>query len=617
MEKVKELFKRVRSLSYLNNKLVIEGWIALNLVIIFFWFNDFSIFSGFIYIGFFLVLSTVNLILPRIIDKLIMFISVTVIYIYCIAQEIYFSAFQQYFLFSTALGARNEIVGVQSSVAELITPKVYWVIAVIFVQGIILAFFATKEKVNKKDYIACLIAGSICLMAGVGSFASIGFLLENQKAREDILHYYGTPHYFFNYIPNSNVVVDKFGVLGLFYRDTIGRVFIQHDSQYGISDELIIEVLERLEEVSEEPENKYTNIFEGKNLVIIQAESLMNIAIDENLTPTLFRLKEEGLVFTGFNAPLLYGSTSDTEFMANTSLVPVSTGEITYNEYNQNAYVTKLADMFTNKGYYSSSYHSNYGEYYSRDVMTTALGYDFFDMLKIGVDFLEKDADVLEKIKWIYNWSPQYFSYFITYNGHQPYEMSQCTGYSEEYFEKVEEQYPDISDEMKCYYTKNMDLDKGIERYVEDIINNDYEVVLLIFGDHYAKGLDVEGKESWTPLIIWEKDVEPVVISKRASTLDLLPTLANMFNLDFDKRTVFGRDIMSEKYEGFYFNNFGQIYTMDFSYDAKDNSIQLITDKYTEDEAREMINEYILRLNVSRTIVETDFFARYPEYGMK
>lgn len=619
MNKIQAIFKKIRNLSYCNYKAALGLVVLFNFVVFLILTKNNAPLSLLICLGAICFFASLIALLPKRVDQIILSFLFLIIYIYLAAQHVYAIAFQQYFLFATAFGSIDEMMGVKSSVTELFDLKFYVILTYAIFQIILFLLPNTKEKASIKGYSQSLKVGSITALLTVFLFSMLSVSMNIEKNKTDALNYYGTSHYFFNYLPNTNVVVEHFGIFGLLYRDTIGRLFIHYDSQYGIDDEMIRYVLSQNEITSTNKVNKYTGIFEGKSLVIIQAESLMNSAIDEELTPTMYRLQQEGLSFPNFNAPLLYGSTSDSEFMANTGLIPVSTGEITYDSYNGDEFPTTLAKLFNTKGYYSSAYHSNYGNYYSRDIMLPNLGFDFFDKVRLDVDFLELDSVVLDKIKWVYNWAPQYFSYFITYNGHQPYELSQCEGYSEDYYARVERKFPEISEEMKCYYVKNMDLDLGIERYVEEIIANNSEVVLMIFGDHNAKGIELSAstEKNFTPMIIWEKSITPEVIDKKASPVDFLPTLANMFNLEYDRRTVFGSDIMDEEYEGFCFDSQGRIITSDFIYNINHNSLEMLTEKYSANEARQMINQYILKMNVSRTVVETDFFSRYPGYGIE
>ena len=49
-------------------------------------------------------------------------------------------------------------------------------------------------------------------------------------------------------------------------------------------------------------------------------------------------------------------------------------------------------------------------------------------------------------------------------------------------------------------------------------------------------------------LILWSADIdEPVHVDKFCSSLDVMPTLANLFGLEYDSRLIMGRDILSDE----------------------------------------------------------------------
>ena len=602
-------------------KLITEAILLVNFVFLWLRFGNSGTYVLLFYAVFFLVLSAINLVSSCNIGKGIIYPLLLLIYIYLIVQEVYYSAFEQYFLFKTALGAMNEVAGVQSSVMELIKPKTIITALLYFVNLLPVFFLKTKKTSVIKQKVVFIFAGVICFSFACLMTFGVERSIEKEMKQANVMQYYGTSYYFYYYIPNTNVFVNKFGVLGLLYRDTFAKMYIHPETQYGIDDELIIRVLNQIGEENKKSVNEYTDIFEGKNLVIFQGESLMNLAINPKLTPNLYKILNEGIYFYNFNAPLLYGSTSDTEFMAITSLVPVSTGELVFDSYNTNIYPTTLANMFINEGYISSAAHANYGNYYSRSVMYPNLGFDFMDFIALNVGFLEFDSVAINTYSWCVDWADSYFSYFISYNGHQPYSLDVCGNYPDSYYERIRAEYPDIADDMVCYLAKQMDFDKGIGFYINNIRILNQDTVFLVFGDHFAKGIKDESgtftdkNDFKTPLIIWHNDVEPVQITKYSSTLDILPTIANMFGLEYDSRTVFGKDIFDENYHGFLFDNFGYYRTDNYFYDSNYDVITLANDSMTEEEARAELNEYILRLNVSRTIIETDFFGRYPEYG--
>jgi membrane-anchored protein YejM (alkaline phosphatase superfamily) len=68
--------------------------------------------------------------------------------------------------------------------------------------------------------------------------------------------------------------------------------------------------------------NQYTGMFEGYNMIFITAEGFSKYLISEELTPTLYRLSNEGFVFNNYYTPLHYTSTSGGEFQNLTGLYP-------------------------------------------------------------------------------------------------------------------------------------------------------------------------------------------------------------------------------------------------------------------------------------------------------
>lgn len=126
-------------------------------------------------------------------------------------------------------------------------------------------------------------------------------------------------------------------------------------------------------------DNEYSNIFEGKNLIVIHAESLQTIAIDlefnsKEVTPNLNKLAHEGIYFSNFYSQVGVGTSSDAEFTFSTSLLPSSNGTVFVNYYDRE-YIT-LQKLLKEKGYYVASMHANDGEFWNREAMHKSMGYD-------------------------------------------------------------------------------------------------------------------------------------------------------------------------------------------------------------------------------------------------
>ena len=106
-------------------------------------------------------------------------------------------------------------------------------------------------------------------------------------------------------------------------------------------------------------------------------------------------------IYDGYNSPLLYGSTSDTEFMVNTSLYPSNSGYITFHRYASNLYPTTLAKQFKANGYETDAYHNSAGDFYNRNAMLKQLGYNFLDSNLLGLGAGSLDSNTLSVAKWI------------------------------------------------------------------------------------------------------------------------------------------------------------------------------------------------------------------------
>ena len=118
------------------------------------------------------------------------------------------------------------------------------------------------------------------------------------------------------------------------------------------------------------------------------------------------------------------------------------------------------------------------------------------------------------------------------------------------------------SDAVKCYLASQMELELSMESLVGqlDQAGKLEDTVIVLSGDHYPYGLtDQEYSELLghpvdpvfeiyeNTLILWSADMdEPVYVDKYCSSLDVMPTLSNLFGLYYDSRLIMGQDILSD-----------------------------------------------------------------------
>jgi len=561
--------------------------------------------------------NTILLIFPLKTRAFFMFIFLALISLYFGMQVIYFRGFQQYGSISIAVSMDLTMFKFTNSALELMkfedirffaTPVIAYYLVLYWIKN----GFIKKNTLNQLFMFVLTFA--LTYVQFQSFHRELDATLSNPAQVSDRAVIYTN-------ITNINVFVEFFGLNGLLLRE-----FDKNIKPIELQPELTIEEqISQIFKLKTKPQtSEFSGIFEGKNLLLIQAESLNNFAIDEVLTPTLYRLKTLGIFVDGFNAPLLIGSTSDSEFMANTSLLPANNGKITSNEYYDNVFPLTLANTFTNAGYYSMASHNNYGIYYNRTVMMPKLGYEFFDAIGIEAKDNVEDSYVIDHIKWIMYEREKYFSYWITFTSHQPYGKDTLNETQLEYFELVEKRFPDIQETEKVYLAKVMDLDRGLKKLLIDYKNSGVleDLVIMIYGDHFPKGI-FENKDDYrdlcesrgikyeacfkTPFLIWSNDQYAQVFPKVSSTLDISPTIYDLFNLEYDYRWTLGNSVFDPAYEGFLFDEYYIIFTDNYTYDSSRESVVHNWSK-TEDVFREEAHILLNKLNTGYKIVESNYF---------
>ena len=401
--------------------------------------------------------------------------------------------------------------------------------------------------------------------------------------------------------------------------------------------------------------NEYTDIFEGKNVIAIHAESLQSFTMDmsfegESVTPNLNRLASEGLYFSNFYAQVGVGTSSDTEFTYSTSLMPSLNGTVFVNYYN-NKYET-IQKLLKEKDYYVFSMHGNEGNFWNRDVMHKNLGYDKFyskssfiidEEYGLGLSDGSFFKQAVPMIKEINDNHELFYGTLITLTNHTPW--AKVNEYSEYKVSKsitVGGQYitrPYLEDTTIGKYIKSVNyMDKCIGTFIEEldkegILDN---TIIVIYGDHDARlskkdyeymynydpytdkvlSSDDENYHEVTnyeyelnrkvPFIIWSKDIKNKEINTPMGMIDVLPTLGNM--LGISSKYALGNDIMNIK-DGdntIVFNN-GSYLTSKIYYNSRNGDIYPITNEVIN-------NEYITKrveyadeiINISNDIITYD-----------
>lgn len=365
---------------------------------------------------------------------------------------------------------------------------------------------------------------------------------------------------------------------------------------------------EYFKNVTPTKQNEYTGIFKGKNLIYITAEGFDKIAIDENLTPTLYKIVNNGFVFENYYQPLFTVSTSDGEYMFLNSLIPK---EGVWSFYrSSNIYMPfGVGNVFKREGYSTvNAYHDHTYTYYNRDESHPNLGFDKYIGCGNGLEELincktwpESDVEMINATVDDYISSDNFMTYYMTVSGHLNYTF---TGNYISYKNKDLVKDLPYTDHVKAYLAANIELDRAIESLINKLKEKGKldDTVIVISPDHYPYGLktselneisDTDRSDKFemfhTSLILYNSEMkENVKVTKYVSSIDVLPTIYNLFGIEYDSRLLMGRDALSDTE--------GLVILSDRSFINEFGSYNSITGKYTKFN-EDVTNDYIEKLN--------------------
>ena len=308
--------------------------------------------------------------------------------------------------------------------------------------------------------------------------------------------------------------------------------------------------------------NEWTGYFQGKNLIWIVAEGFCTLAMDPERTPVLYEMAHSGFVFDHFYTPLWGGSTSDGEYTTTTGLIPKS-GVWSYSQSAGNYMPFGFGNQFSQLGYRTMAFHDYLYTYYDRDKSFPNMGYEYYALghgLELEEIWPPSDLEMMEEIVPMFVDEEQFMVYCLTVSGHLNYTYEENAMSRRHWDEVAGLPY---SEGPKAYLACQMELELAMESLLTQLEEAGRldDTVIVLSGDHYPYGLtDEEYSELLgrqvdpnfeifqNTLILWNAQMEePVRVEKLCSSLDVMPTLANLFGLEYDSRLMAGRDILSDE----------------------------------------------------------------------
>lgn len=370
--------------------------------------------------------------------------------------------------------------------------------------------------------------------------------------------------------------------------------------------------------------NEYTGLFQGKNLILFTCEGFSDALIDPERTPTLYRLFSEGFRFRNFYTPVWGVSTSDGEFVATTGLLP-KTGVWSYTEIAENAMPFALGTQFSRQGSAALAFHGHDYTYYNRDRSYPAMGYDYYGQgggLQLTDQWPESDVEMVEQSLPFFIHQKSFHVYYMTISGHLGYTFA-----GNRMATKHRSQVEDLPycEEVQAYLACQMELEDALTLLLEELEKAGQleNTVIALSADHYPYGLTNEqyaqlrGKGHLEEpfelyengFLIWTPGMEPVDVDVCCSSLDILPTLSNLFGLPYDSRLMMGTDVFSGVSPMVLFADHSLI-TDDFCYDAASGKITSLSDRpVTQERVDACIQDMEQRFFYSAKIIETDYYG--------
>ena len=374
--------------------------------------------------------------------------------------------------------------------------------------------------------------------------------------------------------------------------------------------------------------NEYTGMFKGYNFIYLVCEGFSPWAVDENVTPTLYKLTHEGIVLENFYTPIWYTSTSDGEYVALQGLIPYSSNS--FKRSKKNSLPMCFGWQFLKLGYTCRAYHAHTATYYGRNETHPNLGYEFKAKnagLKITDQWPESDLEMIQNSLPDYINDEHFHVYYMTVSGHMEYTFGGNTQAAHNKDAVAELPY---SSNAKAYIACNKELDKALEYLLAELEKAGIadKTVIAFSADHYPYGLEkqyideIAGHEVEKNFelyknygVIWSASIkEPIVVTKPCSSLDLVPTLSNLFGLEYDSRLLMGSDILSDSPALVIFcdKSFITDYCM---YNANNGKTYMLKDVELPDKYISNVMAVVKnKFNISKSILVNNYYKYIMDY---
>ncbi len=586
-------------------------------------------------------------------NKIISNIIIFLLTLVTLAQIVYYNFYESIFSFYSLTTGTGQVMQFWQMIIDVIL-RIWYIFIIILVPYILFLIF-NKKFIDYKKHNTKILLRKTNILVG-----SLFIILLNLSAKT------GEMYSLRNLIFKTHapiLTIEKTGLLTMEVVDASRYIFgfqeheieeeqieepkeetnetsLEEEIEYNVLDinfdelisktnnKTIKQMHEYFKTVTPTEKNKYTGLFKGKNIIFITAEAFDTIALDEELTPTLYKMANNSFVFENYYQPLYPVSTSDGEYLNLTSLIPKE-GVWSFYKSSNNKQPFGYGNMFKKEGYNTYGFHNHHYRYYSRHKSHPNIGLKFIGC-KNGLEkkmncshWPNSDYEMVKVTTDYYMGKDKPFAtYYLTVSGHLQYNFggNNMASRNKKAVKKLK-----YSDAVKAYLATQIEFDKSMKLLLERLEQAGQldDTLIVISPDHYPYGLtkkqlnersniDRSNKfENYhSTLIMYNPSIEKTVINKTVSSIDIIPTVYNLFGLDYDSRLFMGRDIFSEEESIVILSDRSWI-TEKGRYNSRNKKFKKTTDEELPDNYVDEINKIVAkRVSMSSKILENNYYAK-------
>ncbi|MGN1344061.1 MAG: LTA synthase family protein [Traorella sp.] len=555
-------------------------------------------------------------------------------------EMIYYDVFDAFLSLYSILHGTGGVLQFKSQIMDAIISNI-WLIIVCFIPFIVYLCIFKKLNIERSSFRKkCFHCIGMILFYGLG-FVSL------------ILPHSGLDSTLDIYLDNqpTSLMMNRFGLTTTFRSQIREQFYIyennqnkrdcikkekpqEHDYGYNVmdidfdslikneSDPTIKKMHEYFSKIKPTNKNEYTGMFKDYNLIMITAESFSDYAIDEKLTPTLYKMKNEGFVFNNFYNPLFGVSTSDGEYVTNVGLYPKE-GVWSFSRSSDNYLPFTMGYQYRALGINTYAYHNHSYTYYDRHKSHVNIWKNYKGLgngLDVKTTWPESDLEMIQKTSAEYMNQDRFHTYFMSVSGHKNYDWNgnMMSFKNRHYVEDLA-----YSEKSKAYLAANIEFDRAMEQLLKDLERYGQldKTLIVIAPDHYPYGLSKKNieelsnrkiednfdlyKSAW---IIYSASMkENVVVDTYCSSIDIIPTVSNLLGFEYDSRLLMGVDVFSstEPIVALQDYSFMNQY---LKYDANKNEVKYLGNRLSDSSIKQIYGTVKKRFEMSAKVLDEDYY---------